>query len=101
MRWELKERDGGVVASDERLPWPAMFGLGYAALRASGSDAGLAALLNSLTGPGAATIAINNVTRAMLLKGMAGSGTIAALAYWSAQAITTSSDSQINQLALI
>ncbi len=28
MRWELKERDGGVVAPDERLPWPAMFGLG-------------------------------------------------------------------------
>jgi uracil-xanthine permease len=28
VRWELKERDGGVVAPDERLPWPAMFGLG-------------------------------------------------------------------------
>jgi uracil-xanthine permease len=28
VRWELKQRDGGVVAPDERLPWPAMFGLG-------------------------------------------------------------------------
>jgi uracil-xanthine permease len=28
MRWQLRERDGGVVAPDERLPWPAMFGLG-------------------------------------------------------------------------
>jgi uracil-xanthine permease len=26
--WRLKERDGGVVAPDERLAWPAMFGLG-------------------------------------------------------------------------
>lgn len=28
MRWRLTQRDGGVVAPDERLPWPAMFGLG-------------------------------------------------------------------------
>jgi uracil-xanthine permease len=26
--WRLKERDGGVVAPEERLAWPAMFGLG-------------------------------------------------------------------------
>jgi uracil-xanthine permease len=28
MTWRLTERDRGVVAPDERLPWPAMFGLG-------------------------------------------------------------------------
>ncbi len=28
MTWRLKQRDGSVVAPDERLPWPAMFGLG-------------------------------------------------------------------------
>jgi uracil-xanthine permease len=26
--WRLKQRDGGVVAPEERLPWPAMLGLG-------------------------------------------------------------------------
>src|ERR1700755_1137704 len=28
MRWRLTERAGRVVAADERLPWPAMLGLG-------------------------------------------------------------------------
>lgn len=44
--------------------------LGYAAFIASGNDMVLAALLNAITGPGAATISRTAVTRGALLRGI-------------------------------
>ena len=42
--------------------------LGYAALLAAGNDAGIAALLNAVTGSGAATIALASIDRNTFLK---------------------------------